>query len=196
MKRTVKTIGLATISTLLLAGCGFNRSNPDDNYTAHPYDAPPISESLKREFLDAVNKARSVGRSCGKYGFYHATKPLVWDDNLYRAAYEHSQDMAEASHYEHDGSGTNSDWTSVVQELGRPSYFYERAKNNKADYVWEENIAAGYHSTKVVVEGFLNSPGHCTGIMSPENNVFGMAKVTNTNSKYKVYWTQEFGQIE
>jgi len=185
MKNTMKTIGLVT--ALALVGCGGGGSK-DDGYVAHPYDAPPISESLKNEYLTAVNNARAVGRTCGELGFFPAAAPLVWDDRLYKAAYEHSEDMASANHFEHSGSGTASDWTAQVQELGRGSTIEERAKNNGYFFTGhvDENIGFGSNSLTVMMDAWLNSDGHCVGIMWKDTKGLGMAKVGK-------YWSMELG---
>ena len=187
MKNTIKTITLATITTIALTACGGGGGDSTPGYTAHPYDAPGISEADKNAYLSAVNNARSVGRSCGALGWYDATAPLTWNDGLYRAAYEHSQDMDATDYYEHEGSGTASDWTAQVQELGRGSYFGERTQNNNAPQaiLQAENIAADYTSINSVMNAWLASDGHCSSIMDGSTIEFGMARVGN-------YWTQEF----
>ena len=94
-----------------------------------PFDAPPIDEATKQAYLDAVNAARSVGRNCGDT-YMPPAPPLQWSDALYRAAYEHSQDMAATGVLTHDGSGTETDWTAIVWDLGRGSGYAERIDNN------------------------------------------------------------------
>ena len=49
-----------------------------------------------------------------------------------------------------------------------------------------ENIAKGHPTEKAVIEGWLNSEGHCKNIMSPMFKEMGAARVST-------YWTQEFG---
>ncbi len=56
--------------------------------------------------------------------------PLQWSDALYRVAYEHSQDMAATGIMTHNGSGTETDWTAIVWDLGRGSGYAERIDNN------------------------------------------------------------------
>ena len=137
-------MGLATAVVLALSGCD-GGDNPNSVPRAvdpepdslsppiqnpHPYDAPPISEAQKAEFLNAINAARSVVQDCGEYGVMPAVPALAWSNELYNAAYEHCDDMQTSGVYSRQGSGTSSDWTSVVNELGRASLPEDRAVNN------------------------------------------------------------------
>ncbi len=191
IKKLLGAVGLISASVLFV-GCGGGSGGGSVEYVA--YDAPAISASQKKEFLDAVNEARAVGRECGKYGYMPAVPPLKWDDRLYNAAYEHSEDMATTSHYAHTGSGKESDWTAQVLDLGRGSTLTERFDNNGLTRIGTgENVAAMYYTTKNVMEAWLKSDGHCKNIMDKKSTIFGMAFVENENSQYKIYWTQDFG---
>ena len=184
---------LETVTALTLIGCGGGGSGTDPvEYV--PYDAPAISAAEKAEFLDAVNDARAVGRTCGKYGYMDAVPPLKWDDRLYRAAYEHSYDMAETSHYDHSGSGKDSDWTAQVLDLNRGSTSYERGHNNGIlNMGIGENIDVYDLTTDEHMQRWLNSEEHCSMIMDARVTLFGMAHVENSESQYGSYWTQTFG---
>ncbi len=187
-----KTIvaALALGAALALSGCGdsgaqyagTSRTGYDDPI---PFDAPPIDEATKKAYLDAINAARSVGRNCGN-GYAPPAPPLQWSDALYRAAYEHSQDMAATGVLTHDGSGTETDWTAQVRQLGRGSTFDERVKNNGAVAgAFGENAALDGDGLNDVIILWLNSPGHCMNLMSPGWKYAGMARVG-------AFWTQEF----
>jgi len=178
MKTTMKTIGLTAVATLTLVGCG-GGSNGDVFDTPHPYDAPPISEAKKAEYLNIINQARSVGRTCGKLGYFPPAPPVVWSDTFYKSAYEHAQDMATTGHYEHSGSGTNSDWTAQVQELGHASDPSERCWNNGYDNMngCSELIAYGDSSFANAMKRWLVSDGHCVGIMDDYLTEMGAAEV-------------------
>ncbi len=185
LKKLLGTVG--TISAaMLFVGCGGGSTGGGVEYVA--YDAPAISSSQKKEFLDAVNEARATGRECGKYGYMPAVPALKWDDRLYNAAYEHSEDMAMTDHYDHTGSGGEHDWTAQVLNLGRGSTPSERSKNNGLENGAGENIAADYLTLSEVMDAWLNSEGHCRNIMDSRINIFGMAVVENN----AIYWSQEF----
>jgi len=186
MKNTMKTIGLTAVVALTLTACGGGGGGSDTpDYTPHPYDAPPISAADKNAYLNAVNNARATGRTCGSLGFFPAVPPLSWSDALYKAAYEHSEDMATSKVFEHIGSGTNSDWTAQVQELGIPSNPEDRGINNGAissNDALGENIAKGSTNLGAIINAWLKSDGHCLTIMEEQHKTMGMARVGS-------YWT-------
>jgi uncharacterized protein YkwD len=159
--------------------------------SAHHVPALPKSEIQR--FLAVVNNARSVGRTCGEKRFYPPVPALSWSDKLYRSAYEHSQDLAISNTFSHNGSGTESDWTGFRNN--KSSTMRERIESYNYEWlVISENIAAGYETTEAVVQSWLGSPGHCANIMSSSVSEIGMAKITNLNTAYSYYWTQNFGQ--
>ena len=94
------------------------------------FDAPTIDAETKQSYLDVINAVRAVEQDCGSEGIKTAVSTLEWNDSLYKAAYEHSEDLAESDTFSHDGSGTDTDWTSQVQNLGRGSTTKERIENN------------------------------------------------------------------
>lgn len=184
MKVTIKQTVVATVATLTLIGCG-GGDNKEEKIV-HPYDAPAISQADKNAYLSAVNGARSVGRTCGD-GYYPAVAPVVWNDALYKASYEHTEDMSVNNHFEHYGSGQNSDWTAQILEVGRGSEMTERVDmNGYTKNGAGENIAEGFGNLNSVMNAWLASTGHCINIMGESKTDFGMAKVGN-------YWTQLFG---
>ena len=168
MKKLTSLTLVAAVAAFTLVGCGGSGGGGSD-YTAHPYDAPGISESDKAAYLGAINNARATGRACGDV-FYPAASPMSWGDSNYLAAYEHAEDLVTSGTYSHDGSGTESDWTAQVQELGRASNGRDRLLNNG----WKlqgnsggngENIVAGRSSINAAVSAWLRSDRHCPNIM-------------------------------
>lgn len=125
----------------------------------------------KTVLLQLVNDARKKGCSCGTT-YYAPTTALTWNDQLEKAAYDHSNDMFQNKYFSHtgsDGSGSG-----------------ERISNSGYAWKWYgENIAAGYPTEKDVVAGWLSSPGHCANIMNKNYKEMGVAKVGD-------YWTQDF----
>lgn len=133
--------------------------------------------------LDAVNATRAQARECGSYGSFPAVPPLAWSCPLEAAAQGHSTDMATNNFFSHTGSNGSS--------VG------DRASS--AGYSWTaigENIAAGtsYSAVGAVVQGWIDSPGHCANLMRSSYKELGAAKVSNPSSTYTVYWTQVFGK--
>ena len=178
-----------------LTGCGGGGSGDSSDQTT-PYSIPPLSASVKQDYLDAINNARSVQQDCGTEGMKPAVPALAWNDKLYIAAAEHSNDMAKSDTFSHTGSGTQSDWTSQQKGLGRGSTATERIENS--GYDWQrngENIAAGTNldTAAAVIQMWLDSDGHCANLMNPDFQDIGMAMVEDANSQFIHYWTQNFG---
>jgi uncharacterized protein YkwD len=136
--------------------------------------------NFQQEMLDRVNQARAAGRSCGTT--YYGTAPaLAWNANLFNAAGAHSTDMAANNYFSH----TSLDGRNAGQRI------------TGAGYAWSgygENIAAGQTSVQSVVDGWLNSPGHCANIMNPNLADFGAACVASSTSAYRTYWTMDLAR--
>jgi len=179
----------AMSAAVLVTGCGGGGGDDSSNkYT--PYPAPPISEEKKQAFLNAVNEARSHQQDCGKWGIMPPAPPVQWSDALYRAAAEHSYDMAANDMLSHNGSGTETDWTAQQMKLDRGSRSSERVKVNGGgglgNGTWE-NVAEVHSSNDVsaAIRVWLNSDGHCYGLMLKGQKWVGIAQ-------YGSYWTQDF----
>ncbi|MBC7827994.1 MAG: CAP domain-containing protein [Chitinophagaceae bacterium] len=122
--------------------------------------------------LQLVNNVRQAGCACGS-----TVMPIVaavtWNDQLETAALNHSNDMNSNNYFSHTGSSGSTAGQRITA----------------AGYNWKaygENIAKGYSSEQAVMDGWLNSEGHCKNIMSPLFKEMGVARVG-------AYWSQEFG---
>jgi len=189
--KQIKKVLFSTITLVAITACGSTQESKIDNL---PLDTPEISNNFKNEYLDAINRARSESRTCGTAGYFEATRALRWNDRLYGAAYEHSNDMATTNTFSHNGSGQVSDVVGV--SLGKSSTAGERI--SAYGYAWQryaENIGAGtdIDTAEEIVNQLLASDGHCANIMNPLLQEVGMAMVKNTNTHYVHYWTQDFG---
>ena len=156
---------------------------------------PKISLELIKEYLFAINQARAKEQECGSGNFFPATTPLIWSDKLYKASFEHTNDLVKSQTFSHSGSGTESDWTGYV--LGNQSSMRERIETY--NYHWQyigENIGAGtvIDSAEKMVEGWLKSPNHCINLMNPNYTEVGMIMIKKEGTLYTHYWTQDFGQ--
>ena len=127
----------------------------------------------KAVLLQLVNTIRKKGCQCGN-AWYAPAPPLAWNDQLEKAAAEHSLDMLQNNYFSH--TGPNGAGAGVrIQEAG---------------YRWRdygENIAAGYQTEQEVIAGWLKSPGHCKNIMNRNYQEMGVGRAGN-------YWTQAFGK--
>ena len=126
-----------------------------------------INKSL---LLQLVNDARAKGCNCGTT-YMPPAPPVIWNDLLEQAAYNHSNDMYTKNYFSHYGLDGSTPATRVTA----------------VGYRWRalgENLAKGYLNESSVIAGWLKSPGHCRNIMNPKFKDMGVSKVGS-------YWTQE-----
>lgn len=127
--------------------------------------------------MKLVNQARATGRYCGST-YHDAASALRWNDKLFNAAAAHSSDMASKNYFSHTGQ----DGSSFSQRISAAGYAWRAAG---------ENIAAGQNGIQQVMDGWLQSPGHCANIMSNAYAEVGVSCVHQAASTYKRYWTME-----
>lgn len=137
-------------------------------------------DETDQAMLDAVNEARAEARDCGDQSFAAAGE-LTWNCTLEDAARAHSEDMVEQEFFSHTGP----DGLRIADRVDARGYSWTQVG---------ENIAAGQKSVDEVVDGWIESPGHCGNIMNPEFTEMGAARVEAPGSQYSPFWTQVFGR--
>jgi uncharacterized protein YkwD len=140
---------------------------------------PGNQAATAQQVLALVNAARSTARRCGRERFI-ATHALRLNSTLNKAALRHAEDMATHSRMEHEGS----DGSTPAQRITRQGYHWKAVG---------ENVAAGAGTAEEVVAGWLDSPGHCANIMSPQFTEMGVGFAVNMRDEQAVYWAQSFG---
>lgn len=134
---------------------------------------------LLRQVLNLVNVTRSTARTCGDVRFA-AAGPVTIEPRLTQAADDFAELMATRDFFSHsspDGSDPGDRITA-------------------AGYQWRtygENIAAGYSEAGAVVQGWIESPGHCKNLMNPGFRHVGLGYAYDPSSRYGSYWVQDFG---
>jgi hypothetical protein len=149
---------------------------------AKPFAEAPMQDIavIRQRALVLVNQARAKARKCGTTAFAPAP-PLVGAPLLDQAAQVQATDMATHNFFAHEGS-----------DASRPS-----DRITRVGYKWRavaENIAAGYREIDPVIQGWIDSPGHCANIMNPVYTQMGIAYAINPKSESGVYWSQTFGR--
>ncbi|MGH1449691.1 MAG: CAP domain-containing protein [Pseudomonadaceae bacterium] len=134
---------------------------------------------FEEDVLVIVNEARAAGATCGGQTF-GATGPLTMNPALRCAARVHSKDMADRGFFDH----TNPDGEDPFVRMERAGYSYFTAG---------ENIAAGQSSPAQVMQGWMDSPGHCSNIMNPDFAEIGVGTFEAEDGAYRYLWTQAFG---
>lgn len=131
------------------------------------------AQKLDKELmLQLVNKVRSQGAKCGGKKLAPAP-PLVWSNQLEKAAFIHSKDMARKKYFNHTGS----DGSTAADRMERSGYAWKS---------YGENIGLGYRDEQEAFAAWLSSAGHCRNMMNPQYKEIGVARSGN-------YWTQVFG---
>ena len=132
--------------------------------------------------LSLVNQYRAAGAICGSLGAFAPTSPLSWNAQLTQAAEGHSQDMVAHNFVLHD----SFDGRTFDQRITAAGYVWSRAA---------ENIAAGQTTLAEVMQGWIDSPGHCANIMNPNLADIGLVCVSSpSNTTYSTYWTMDLGR--
>lgn len=146
---------------------------------AEPHAIPTDQAATAQQVLALVNDARSSARRCGGQRFA-PTHALRLNMTLNRTALLHAEDMAKHGRMEHTGS----DGSTPAQRATRQGYRWKTVG---------ENVAAGAGTAEEVVAGWLESPGHCANIMSPQFTEMGLGFSVNMRDQQAVYWAQSFG---
>ena len=145
--------------------------SPDEDIsTVVKLDENEIDATL---MLKLVNELRSKGCQCGS-DFMPAVHEVTWNTKLELAALGHNKDMAENDFFSHTGS----DDSKAGDRIFRQGYSWS---------TYAENIAKGYSNEKAVMDGWINSEGHCKNLMNKNCTEIGVAKYTS-------YWTQVFAK--
>jgi uncharacterized protein YkwD len=149
---TLKNLKLAALAATvaLLTACG----GGDGDSGGDPADVPLAqAPALVQEYAGLFNNARAQARTCGTVAA-PAVPPLTkYNPKLQQAAQKHADDMATNGFFSHTGSD-GSDATS---------------RNIAAGYKGlsvVENLAGGYGSSSAIMSAWMNSQGHCLGIMA------------------------------
>ena len=162
---------VCTASTAVFIG-----SVPNNNHCQSVGDWSMQWEAMEEEVLRLTNQLRSQGTSCG--GEYQPpVGPLVMQRNLRCSSRLHSVDMVERNFFAHTNPSGVDPGTRIEQ----------------AGYNWNtygENIAAGYQTAQQVFDGWHDSPGHCSNMMSDWFTEIGIGYY---DTQGYPYWTQNFG---
>ena len=148
---------------------------PANEYCADVDNWDPAWVQFEAEVLDIANQRRAEGADCGSEGTFGSAEPLVVHGALTCAARVHAQDMVDRGYFDHTGQDGSSPWDRM----------------ERAGYSWRnagENIAQGYPDPEAVMQGWMDSDGHCSNIMNPSLRELGVGYVGGSNM-----WVQVFG---
>ena len=132
----------------------------------------PTEEQIAYQVLELVNKERAANK----------LPPLRLHTQLQAAAHWMAQDMATNDYLDH----TDHEGRELEGRLAAFEYKDYQAIG--------ENVAAGQVTAAEVMEGWLQSPGHRSNILSPDFCEIGIGHLINGSSKFRHYWAQAFGR--
>jgi uncharacterized protein YkwD len=144
--------------------------------SAHAAPTGSQTRALATRALQLVNDVRARGARCGGRSFGPAP-PVRLSGTLAGVAFGHAADMAQHDYFEHEDLAGRSPADRV-----KTAGYLEKLVG--------ENIAYGPTSAEEVVQGWLDSPGHCENIMNPEFAEMGIANAAGQSSKRGLYWVQ------
>jgi uncharacterized protein YkwD len=175
----LKRSGCRTVADQALRDMGDYRRGLDVWLVlASPYVVPSSSQAPMQaaRTLELVNEVRARGTHCGDHSFGPAP-PVRLSGTLAGVAQGHATDMAAHNYFEHEDLAGHSPADRV------------RAVGYREKLVGE-NIAYGPKSAEEVVQGWLDSPGHCENIMDPRFAEMGVAYAAGQASRRGLYWVQ------
>jgi len=144
------------------------------------YSQNPGSNKFKQEFLRQINLTRQKGCKCGTT-YMPPASPLIWNDQLEKAAKKHADDMSSKRYFSH----ISKNGLTALNRAEKAGYDH----NGYRSFMVGENIAQGQPTITEVMNGWFGSEGHCMNLMNPTFKEVGVW-VSNT------YWVQDFGGRE
>lgn len=142
--------------------------------------AVPTAPLLSTRALQLINEVRARGARCGTRVFASAP-PLKFSGTLAGVALGHADDMADHNYFEHEDLAGKSPADRV-----RAAGYSEKLVG--------ENLAYGPGTIEEVVQGWLDSPGHCENIMDRRFVEMGIAYAAGHASRHGLYWVQLFAE--
>lgn len=135
------------------------------------------------EMLTNVNSVRSD----------HGVQPIEICSTLMKAAQDYADLMLSANHYDHTGpDGTTPSDRALVAGYD----WRNPVMPNPSGLIYQgisENIAKGYQSVRMVMDGWIKSPGHFKNLIDADILHVGFGFSKSEDSKSDTYWVQNFG---
>jgi uncharacterized protein YkwD len=132
---------------------------------------------FEADVLAIVNQRRAEGANCGGKPMPKASG-LSLNAALTCAARLHSKDMSDRGFFSHN----NPDGESPFDRMLSAGYRHSTAG---------ENIAQGQSTPEQVMQTWMDSPGHCSNIMSGNFVNIGVGYFSGEQRPH--FWTQTFG---
>lgn len=139
--------------------------------------------SWAEEMLTRVNRVRQE----------NGVEEVVLCSSLMKTAQNYADLMLQTQHYDHTGP----DGSSPSDRALEGGYNWQNpTETNPSGLNYQgvaENIAKGYQTVSMVMEGWINSPGHFRNLIASDAIHLGVGLAMNLNSDSETYWVQNFG---
>ncbi|HKX29555.1 MAG TPA: CAP domain-containing protein [Blastocatellia bacterium] len=155
--------GSFIFSCLVILALCLGRVSADDQISA--------IDPEEREMLKLINE----------YRLQNGLTLLKFSSTLTRAANWMGTDMTANNYFRH------------VDSLGRKPVERMTAFGYKFPGYNGENLAAGYSDAARTFNQWKQSPGHNANMLNRNYRVIGISRVFGEDTKYKWYWTTNFG---
>ena len=175
----LKQSGCRTVTNPYLHDVGLYQRGADNWLVLGSVYVAPASAHAPLQatrVLQLVNEVRARGARCGDRSFAPAP-PVKLSETLAGVAFGHADDMAKHNYFEHEDLSGHSP-ADRVRAVG----YQEKLVG--------ENIAYGPKSADEVVQGWLDSPGHCENIMDPRFAEMGIAYSAGHAARRGLFWVQ------
>ena len=137
-----------------------------------------MSDVFDQKLLNLVNQERAKA----------GEDALKINDQLDRAADLHTADQASMDSMTHSGS----DGSSLGDRVKEAGYDFSKVKENVSQVALDpETVMYGGTVGSTEIQGWMDSPGHRSNILSSEVDEIGMGFETSADGN--PYWTQVFG---
>jgi uncharacterized protein YkwD len=113
---------------------------------------------------------QSVLSEMNVYRAKSGAAPLHFDARLTAAAEDRMRDMEDLEYWAHDAPD------------GRPPFVWFKARGYDFQFAGE-NLATGFETTEVLVQGWMESPGHRANILSGDYDDVGIAVIDGSTTR-------------
>ena len=125
------------------------------------------------------NLLRLINQERSKLGM----EPLIWEENLAKAARYHAFDLGSQKYFDHNTCDrVNGELVKVGGTFARIGRFYNSSSLNS------ENIAAGSEHANGTYEQWFNSKGHYDNMFNKHSKKVGIGFYYDENAPFKFYW--------
>lgn len=127
-----------------------------------------LPKNWRQQQLRMINKVRAA----------KGVNPLQLCEPINSAAQNYADLMARTGHFDHAGP-KGSLWPDRMEREGY------------VGFVSAENIAMGPPTVRIVMNGWIKSPGHYRNLVEPRLTHVGLGASKSKNGR--TYWVQDFG---